>query len=123
MSRLATPAEFEEAAALVSSDELAEKLVLGPDPEAYLAGIESYQAAGFDHVYIHQIGPNQEGFSNFASAKSYRSLPSESSLPRPEFRENSALAALPARTCTEYEEHCPIALPRFVLSIGPSRRN
>lgn len=43
MSRLATPAEFEEAAALVSSDELAEKLVLGPDPEAYLAGIESYQ--------------------------------------------------------------------------------
>ena len=65
MSRLATPAEFEEAAALVSSDELAEKVVLGPNPEAYLAGIESYHAAGFDHVYIHQIGPNQEGFFKF----------------------------------------------------------
>ena len=65
MSRLATPAEFEEAATLVSPDGLAEQLVLGPDPEAYLAGIESYHAAGFDHVYIHQVGPDQEGFFKF----------------------------------------------------------
>ena len=38
----------------------------GPDPEPILEQIREYEQAGFDHVYIHQVGPNQEGFLRFA---------------------------------------------------------
>ncbi|HEX9787906.1 MAG TPA: TIGR03557 family F420-dependent LLM class oxidoreductase [Candidatus Binatia bacterium] len=65
MSQLATPSEFEAASQLLTQDEAAEALVVGPDPEVYLAGIESYRSAGFDHVYIHQVGPEQDGFFKF----------------------------------------------------------
>jgi hypothetical protein len=34
-------------------------------PEKYLEKIRSFADAGFDHVYIHQVGPNQEGFFDF----------------------------------------------------------
>lgn len=65
MSQLATPADFESAAQLVSEDALEGKVITGPDPEKYLSQIESYREAGFDHVYIHQIGPDQDGFFRF----------------------------------------------------------
>ena len=32
---------------------------------AHLEAIESFADAGFDHVYVHQVGPNQEGFFDF----------------------------------------------------------
>ncbi|HEX6490492.1 MAG TPA: TIGR03557 family F420-dependent LLM class oxidoreductase [Gaiellaceae bacterium] len=63
---LALPAHFEAAAALVSEDDLAEALPLGPDPDPYLEQIEAFEQAGFDHVYIHQIGDDQDGFIEFA---------------------------------------------------------
>jgi G6PDH family F420-dependent oxidoreductase len=65
MTELATPALFEQAAALVTEDALAEEMVLGPDPAKYIEKIEEYRDAGFDHVYIHQVGPDQEGFFGF----------------------------------------------------------
>jgi hypothetical protein len=37
----------------------------GPDPEAHLAAIREFEAAGYDHVYVHQVGPDQEGFLDF----------------------------------------------------------
>jgi hypothetical protein len=39
--------------------------VLGPDPAAYLEAIQTQYENGFDHVYLHQIGPDQEGFFKF----------------------------------------------------------
>jgi hypothetical protein len=42
------------------------KLVLGPDPEEYLEQIRTFGEAGFTHVYLHQIGPDQAGFLEFA---------------------------------------------------------
>ena len=30
--------------------------------------IREYVDAGYDHVYLHQVGPDQEGFLEFASA-------------------------------------------------------
>ncbi len=62
---LPLPRHFEQAAKLVSPDDLAEKLVLGPDPDRHLEGIKAFVDAGYDHVYIHQIGPDQEGFFDF----------------------------------------------------------
>ena len=37
----------------------------GPDPQRHLDGIAKFVKAGFDHVYVHQVGPDQEGFMRF----------------------------------------------------------
>jgi coenzyme F420-dependent glucose-6-phosphate dehydrogenase len=63
---LALPAHFEAAAEMVAPEDLAEKLPLGPDPGRYLESIQEFEDAGFDHVYIHQVGPDQDGFIRFA---------------------------------------------------------
>ena len=62
---LPLPRHFEQAAELVSETDVAEKVVCGPDPEAHLAAIREFEAAGYDHVYMHQVGPDQEGFLDF----------------------------------------------------------
>jgi len=62
---LPLPRHFEQAAKLVSPDDLAEKLPLGPDPDKHAEAIKAFVDAGYDHVYIHQIGPDQEGFFDF----------------------------------------------------------
>ncbi len=62
---LATPADFEAVAEMVEPDDL-ETLPLGPDPDRYLDAIREFDDAGYSHVYIHQIGPNQDGFLEFA---------------------------------------------------------
>jgi G6PDH family F420-dependent oxidoreductase len=64
---LPLPAHFEEAAELVGEEEIGESVVCGPDPERHVAAIEEYAAAGYDHVYLHQIGPDQEGFLDFCA--------------------------------------------------------
>lgn len=62
---LRTPAHFAQAAKMVTEDDIAEKVICGPDPERHLAALNKFVAAGFDHVYVHQIGPDQAGFINF----------------------------------------------------------
>jgi coenzyme F420-dependent glucose-6-phosphate dehydrogenase len=63
---LALPRHFEDAAEMVDEDDVAKKVVCGSDPEKYFEQIEQYADAGFDHVYLHQVGPDQEGFFQFA---------------------------------------------------------
>ena len=62
---LALPSHFEAAAKMVDEDSISETVVCGPDPERHLEGIQTFLDAGFDHVYVHQIGPDQEGFMTF----------------------------------------------------------
>jgi hypothetical protein len=50
-------------------DELDGKLVLGNDPDEYVQEIRSYAEAGYTHVYVHQIGPEQEAFLKFAKSE------------------------------------------------------
>ncbi len=64
---LATPSDFEEAAAMVDEEDVAEATPHGPDPAPYLELIRKYEDAGFTHVYIHQIGDNQDEFLEFAA--------------------------------------------------------
>jgi coenzyme F420-dependent glucose-6-phosphate dehydrogenase len=64
---LPLPRHFEQAAQLVSEEDVAEVVVCGPDPDAHRAMIETYAGAGYDHVYVHQVGPDQEGFLDFYS--------------------------------------------------------
>jgi coenzyme F420-dependent glucose-6-phosphate dehydrogenase len=63
---LATPSDFEAAAEMVDEQDVAESTPCGPDPERYLELIRKYDQAGFTHVYVHQIGENQDEFADFA---------------------------------------------------------
>jgi G6PDH family F420-dependent oxidoreductase len=62
---LALPSQFEAAAANVTEDMVAEQVACGPDPERHVKAISKYLDAGFDEVYINQIGPDQGGFFRF----------------------------------------------------------
>jgi coenzyme F420-dependent glucose-6-phosphate dehydrogenase len=63
---LPVPAHFEQLAQMVTPDALAEVIACGPDPEPVLEKIRAFEAAGFEHIYLHQIGPDQAGFLRFA---------------------------------------------------------
>jgi coenzyme F420-dependent glucose-6-phosphate dehydrogenase len=68
-TELPLPSSFEALAKLVTEDALAEQIACGPDVELHLSKIEPYLEAGFDHVYIHQVGPDQQGFLQFAETE------------------------------------------------------
>jgi coenzyme F420-dependent glucose-6-phosphate dehydrogenase len=62
---LPLPAHFEEAAEVLDVEDVAESVVCGPDPERHWTAIQEYVDVGYDHVYVHQIGPEQNGFFDF----------------------------------------------------------
>jgi coenzyme F420-dependent glucose-6-phosphate dehydrogenase len=62
---LPLPSHFEEAAETVREEDVADAVVCGPDPERHRAAIQEYVDAGYDHVYVHQVGDDQEGFFEF----------------------------------------------------------
>src|ERR671911_15308 len=62
---LPQPAHFEQAAELLSEDDIAQIAACGPDPERHVEMIQRFVDAGCDHVYLHQIGPDQDGFFDF----------------------------------------------------------
>lgn len=64
-AELPLPRHFEQAAKMVYQDDVGEKVVCGPDAERHLARIRDYAQAGYDHIWIHQVGPDQEGFFEF----------------------------------------------------------
>lgn len=64
-AELKTPELVEAATKLVREDDLS-SIVCGPDPERYREEIRKYADAGYDHVYLHQVGPHQEEFMRFA---------------------------------------------------------
>jgi G6PDH family F420-dependent oxidoreductase len=66
---LPQPRHFEQAARLVTPDMIAGTLPTGPDPEPYQRTLQSYVDAGFDEVYVAQIGPHQEEFFDFWRTK------------------------------------------------------
>jgi G6PDH family F420-dependent oxidoreductase len=59
---LPTPAHFEQACELVDEEMVAQATPCGPNLDAHVEAIERYAAAGFDELYIQQIGPEQDGF-------------------------------------------------------------
>ena len=61
---LPLPRHFEQAAQTVREDDLS-SIPCGPDPEKHRAAIKQYVDAGFTHLAIHQIGPDQDGFFRF----------------------------------------------------------
>jgi hypothetical protein len=62
---LTSPAHFEQASALVTKEATRALFPAGPDPQAHLAAIEKYRQAGYDELYVANIGPNWPGFFDF----------------------------------------------------------
>jgi coenzyme F420-dependent glucose-6-phosphate dehydrogenase len=62
---LPLPRHYEQAAETVTEDDVADNVSCGPDPGHVVKAIREYVDAGYDHVYLHQIGPDQEGFFQF----------------------------------------------------------
>ncbi|MGQ0519533.1 MAG: TIGR03557 family F420-dependent LLM class oxidoreductase [Actinomycetota bacterium] len=62
---LPTPLHFEAAAEMVTLDDVAQKVVCGPDLARHVGLVRKYADAGYTHVYLHQVGPDQEGFFRF----------------------------------------------------------
>ncbi|MEX2598286.1 MAG: LLM class F420-dependent oxidoreductase, partial [Dehalococcoidia bacterium] len=65
MPELKLPEHYEAAVAFMSDDDAASAVLSGPDPDRYVAAIHQYANAGFDHIYLHQVGPDQDGFFRF----------------------------------------------------------
>ena len=51
---------------MVTTDKIKESMACGPDVEQIHARIKEYIDVGFTHVYLHQIGPDQEQFIRMA---------------------------------------------------------
>jgi len=62
---LPTPSHFEDAISMVDEDAVAEVITCGPDPERHLAAIRAGYEAGYDHIHVYQVGPDQAGFFRF----------------------------------------------------------
>ncbi|MCA9874776.1 MAG: TIGR03557 family F420-dependent LLM class oxidoreductase [Anaerolineales bacterium] len=62
---LRTVKHFEQAVKMLSPEQRTEHFVCGPDPQKHIEQIYKFIDAGYDHIYIHQIGHNQDGFFRF----------------------------------------------------------
>ena len=62
---LSIPAYFEDVARLVTPEQAARAVAYGPDPGVHLAALRAVADAGYDTVYVHQVGPDQAGFFQF----------------------------------------------------------
>ncbi|MFI9722026.1 TIGR03557 family F420-dependent LLM class oxidoreductase [Streptomyces sp. NPDC052396] len=71
---LPSPAHFEQAARLVTPEQVAGKVTCGDDPDEHVRTLQAYAEAGFDRVHISQIGPDQQGFFDFYRTKVLPSL-------------------------------------------------
>ena len=62
---LSRPRHFEQACQLVDENTVTRQVVCSSDVAPHLEAIRQFVDAGYDHVYIHQVGPDQEGFFRF----------------------------------------------------------
>lgn len=62
---LRRPADFEVATSVLSEEQAVEHITCGPDADRHVEAIRQYMDAGYDHVYVHQVGPDQPGFFDF----------------------------------------------------------
>jgi coenzyme F420-dependent glucose-6-phosphate dehydrogenase len=70
-SELPLPRHFEQLTEDMPSTMISSSggITCGPSAKVHIAAIQKFIDAGFDHVYIHQIGHEQEEFIRFAKAE------------------------------------------------------
>ena len=62
---LPSPRHFEQASQLVTEESTRESVVAGPDPQAHLDQVESYREAGYDELYVANMGPHYRDMIEF----------------------------------------------------------
>lgn len=62
---LPTPRHFEQASTLVTPDQVASATPCGPDVARHAEAVNAFVTAGFDEIYLQQIGPDQDAFFDF----------------------------------------------------------
>ncbi|WP_405920454.1 LLM class F420-dependent oxidoreductase [Streptomyces longwoodensis] len=72
---LPTPSHFEQLEPLVTEEMVADGTVCGDDVDQHVAALTEFADAGFDRIYVNQIGPDQQGFFDFYRTKVLPRLP------------------------------------------------
>lgn len=62
---LPMPGHFDQLASMVSAEDVEELVPCGPDPALHMEHLSRFVDAGYTHVYVNQIGPDQQGFLDF----------------------------------------------------------
>jgi G6PDH family F420-dependent oxidoreductase len=62
---LPTPRHFEQAAELVTEQQVADAVPCGDDVDEHMESVRAYVDAGFDQVFVNQIGQQYHGFFDF----------------------------------------------------------
>jgi G6PDH family F420-dependent oxidoreductase len=65
LSELPGVGSFEEATRFVKPEDLQDEVPHGPDVETYVEAVRKFAEAGFDHVVLLAVGPDQESFIRF----------------------------------------------------------
>ena len=60
---LPTTEHFQQASDLVTPEKM--PTPAGPDPDVHVEALTKFLDAGYDELYVQQIGPEQEGFFEF----------------------------------------------------------
>lgn len=74
MQELPLPRHFEQAAEMTTEEALSESVSMGPDPDEHLENINKYVEAGYDNIWLHHVGPDQDGFFDFYEKELKRRL-------------------------------------------------
>ncbi len=67
MSELPNPVNFEAASQTVTVDDVRGQFACGPDLAGKVAAAKEYADAGFDHLVMQNVGPDQHGFLEWAA--------------------------------------------------------
>ena len=71
---LPNPSHFEQAAELVTVEAATEGVVCGMDAQAHVDNLRQYIDAGYDEIYVQQVGPDQETFLDFYTEEVFPEL-------------------------------------------------
>lgn len=62
LAELPDPESFAAASAQVTPEDVAKSVTCGPSAERHLQAVDAFIEAGYDHIILHQIGPDQDYF-------------------------------------------------------------
>lgn len=65
MAELPNPVNFDAASAYVRPEDVRDRFACGPDVEAHLGAIQPFVDAGFDHLVVHDHGPEPDAFLDY----------------------------------------------------------
>jgi coenzyme F420-dependent glucose-6-phosphate dehydrogenase len=68
-AELPLPRQFEQAASVTAPADLRDKALTGTNVETYVSKLSELSSAGYTHVFLHQVGTDQDAFFRFASER------------------------------------------------------